>query len=512
MDARLLITFGMVAVFFAAVISILYVARIKDASFTDYAVAGRSFNGFYVAMSFLNTWWPGTTFIAFAGLSAASGVIGFYALLYGLLTVMLMYLMARRVWIWGARFNLRTQSDLLALRFNSKHIRTIATVISVISLFPWIVLGMQALGLVFRYLSFNHLSVIAAMLLGVALIGIRQIWTIQMGMRGVVLTDMFQGIIAYVVGSIVIVGLLLFYFHGLSSLNALPPAMFTLPGVGSATGPLYVFALIFTGTLGGWCWPPIFVRLYTSNGVRSLKQSAAIGLPLSFIFFTLLTLLALSGASLPAVARAPQEVWFIVNQEAGGVWLLGLAGIIVFAATMGNVDGNFQAAGAQIANDIVGNYAKLSDKALISTTKLSMALLSVASVITAVVTFNAPNLVTLAIMSYQGIIQLAVPQFLGIFWKQGNKYGAIGGLVVGFTAAVVLEKVFPTDIPAFGGLTSGVIALAINAAIYVTAAFVVPQPKAETDRVDDLFRSIGAARIAREPLGVHEGEPAPQPS
>ena len=107
------------------------------------------------------------------------------------------------------------------------------------------------------------------------------------------------------------------------------------------------------------------------------------------------------------------------------------------------------------------------------------------------------NLVALAIMSYQGIIQLAVPQFLGTFWKQGNKYGAIGGLVVGFAAAVVLEKIFPTDIAAFGGLTSGVIALAINAAIYVTAAFVVPQPKAETDRVDDLFKSIGTARVAR---------------
>jgi hypothetical protein len=57
-----------------------------------------------------------------------------------------------------------------------------------------------------------------------------------------------------------------------------------------------------------------------------------------------------------------------------------------------------------------------------------------------------------------------------------------------------------------------VIALAINAAIYVTAAFVVPQPKAETDRVDALFKSIGAARVARAPLGVPEGGPAPQPS
>jgi hypothetical protein len=53
---------------------------------------------------------------------------------------------------------------------------------------------------------------------------------------------------------------------------------------------------------------------------------------------------------------------------------------------------------------------------------------------------------------------------------------------------------------------------AMSTTIYVTAAFVVPQTKAETDRVDDLFKSIGVARVAREPLGVPEGGPAPQPS
>jgi SSS family solute:Na+ symporter len=500
---ELFVTFGMVGVFFLVIIAVLYLARLRDANFSEYAVGGRSFNGFYVAMSFLNTWWPGTTFIAFAGLTAAAGVIGFYALLYSLLTVILMYLIAKRVWVWGARNDVRTQPDLLALRFDSKLIRPVAAVINVISTFPWVVLGMQALGLVFRYLSLGHLTVVGAMLLGIGLIGVRQIWTIQMGMRGVVITDMIQGLVAYVIGALLIIGVLAFFFHGFGPLDSLQPGMYRLPGPGSAEGPLYFFSLVATGALGGWSWGSIFVRLFTSDGVRSLKHSAFVGLPISFVFFALLTLFALSGASLPAVAKAPQEVWFIVNQQAGGVWLLALAGVIVFAATMGNIDGNIQALGAIMANDIAGAYLKLSDSTLSLVAKLSMAALVVISVVTAVFTFSMPNLVSLAQMSYQGIIQLAVPQFVGIFWKKGNRYGANAGLIVGFLSAVILTAIYPNlVVPGLGGITTGFIGLLLNVLIYVVVGLLVPASAGEVSRVARLFDS------ARLPHALPEPEPA----
>ncbi len=362
---------------------------------------------------------------------------------------------------------------------------------------------MQALGLVFRYLSLGHLTVVGAMLLGIGLIGVRQIWTIQMGMRGVVITDMIQGLVAYVIGALVIIGVLVFFFHGFGPLNSLSPAMYRLPGPGSALGPLYFFSLVATGALGGWSWGSIFVRLFTSDGVKSLKHSAFVGLPLSFVFFTLLSLLALSGASLPAVAKAPQEVWFIVNQQAGGIWLLALAGVIVFAATMGNIDGNIQALGAIMANDIAGVYVKLSDHALSTVAKLSMAGLVVVSVITAVFTFNLPNLVSLAQMSYQGIIQLAVPQFVGIFWKGGNRYGANAGLIVGFLSAVILTYIYPDlVVPGLGGITTGVIGLVLNLLIYVVVGLLVPATSGEVSRVTRLFQS------ARLPQTVVVPDPA----
>src|SRR5215217_6006178 len=85
MTDDLLLTFGVLAVFFAIIVAILYRTFHADKTFTGYAVGGRSFSGFYIAMSYTNSWWPGTTFIAYFGLTVASGVIGWYALLYSLL-------------------------------------------------------------------------------------------------------------------------------------------------------------------------------------------------------------------------------------------------------------------------------------------------------------------------------------------------------------------------------------------------------------------------------------------
>src|SRR5262245_21142608 len=82
--------------------------------------------------------------------------------------------------------------------------------------------------------------------------------------------------------------------HGL---DEVPPAMWTLPGIGSQAGPLFLFSLVLTGAIGGWSWPAIFVRLFTANGVRSLKNSAALGVPMSFVFYSLLMIFAIMASA-----------------------------------------------------------------------------------------------------------------------------------------------------------------------------------------------------------------------
>ncbi|MDH6264293.1 sodium:solute symporter family protein [Bradyrhizobium sp. BR13661] len=491
----MIVTFGMVACFCMIVILILQRSFVADKSFTDYAVGGRSFGGVYQAMSFLNTWYPGATFIALAGLSASAGVLGLYCLAYSLLTVVLMYLIARRVWIWGSMFDLRTQPDLFALRYGSTHARTIAAIIGVVSVFPWLVLGFQSLGVAFRALSLGALSFSAAVVVGVVLMVIRQFWTIRMGMRGIVISDMFQGIVAYVVGGVLLLAMIawLATTHG-AGLDKLPERMFEIPGLGSPTGPLYYLALVFTGAIGGWCWSSVFVRLYTANGVRSLKQSAAIGVPLSYVFYLTLTIFAFYASVLPEVQKSPDQVFFIVSEQAGGVWAIGLAGTVVLAASMGSIDGIIQAAGAQIASDIIGSYRELRHNEMLWIAKVSM--FGVTLLAAFLACFELPRLFQLAVLAYQGVVQLAVPQFMGIFWKRGNKHGAIAGMVVGFAVAGGLEWVYPNFVPWAYGLTSGVIALAANLLIYVAAAYLMPMSAAEREKVEEIFAAADGRTIA----------------
>ena len=480
----LLVTLGLPLLFFVLVVAILQRASRRDADFTEFAVAGRSFGGLYQAMAFLNTWFPGTVFISSFGLIASKGVFGFFLLPYSLLAPLLMFLMADRVWPWAARHNLRTQPDLLALRFNSRALRPIAAVVGVVSLFPWMVLGMQSMGVVFSQLSLGHLGFTAAVVIGVVLMAVRQIWTVRMGMRGVVISDLLQGFVAYGLGSVIIIGLTAWLLWSGATFAQVDPARLSLPGTGTPV-PLAFFSLVLSGLLGGLCWPDLFVRLYTASGVEALKTSSAIGVPVALVFAGGLCVLALLASQLVDVASAPEVGWFALGHHFGGAALLGLCGTCVFAASMGNIDATVQSCGAQIAGDIFAARSPMSERALIVTAQIGMAAITIAAAVVACLPL--PQLFTLAVLAYQGIIQLSVPLYLGIFTRLGNRHGAIGGMLAGIVTVAVLELAYPQGIPWAYGLTSGIIGLGVNLCVFVAAHVLMPPAREETARIARLF-------------------------
>ncbi|MGJ6125261.1 sodium:solute symporter family protein [Mycolicibacterium sp. Y3] len=494
---NILIGYGGVIAFLGILFVVL--ERTKGStSFSEYATAGRSFGPVFSAMAFVNTWLPGTIFIAFAGYAASAGAIGFYFVSYSILAVVLMFLLAKPVHRWGKQFDLRTQADLLGLRYGSTTVRVVAAVIGVIASFPWIVLGMQSLTLVFSYLSFGAVPAAAATLIGIAVLMLRQWWTVRLGARGLVTGDLVQGILAYLVGTALIVGLLTWLVTNGHGFAEVPPAFFTLPGPGSDDGPLYLFALIATGTLGGWCWPDIFVRLFASNSTRTIKRAAVLASPLLLIFGSSLCLLAMAASTLPGVSDARDEVWFLAA-AVGGPVILTLAGLCVLAATMGNVGANLQALGAQVANDIVGvtRGARVEDA---RTGKIAVGILTLVAGAVAAATTDAlsSGMVVLAQISYQGIVQLAPTVLLGIFWRRGNAVAACSAMVLGFATACALQLMYPIAIPPLGGLTSGIAALAVNFAVYVGVSYLLPSSPDEKLRVDRLFDSLHAPEMVQE--------------
>lgn len=480
---------GMLGVFFLGIIVVLYLTLKKSKSFDEYAVGGRSFGPWFVAMSYVNSWWPGTVFISFAGLSVASGVFGFYGLAYSTLGLAAMYFIASRAWRWGKHYNLVTQPDLLRLRYGSKAVGVVTSIIGVIAILPWVILGMQALATVFSIASGGTWALPVCLLVGLATVLIRQIWTVRMGMRGLVYTDMYQGIVAYVIAAIVCVLLLVTPNSpaNWSYLSEIPNQLLFLPGDGDSYGPLYMFSSVFTGVVGALCWPMSFVRIYTANNVKSVKKSTNYAMLIAGGFYALLTIVMLSAAHITGVAANPQAGWTTLLENYGGVWLLGLGLTMIFAGSIGHIDGSVQAAGTQIANDIVGSKIELSDVQKTIVSKGSMVLFIALAAVLAYFTNGMDRLQLLAQISYQAVVQISVPLFLGIFFKFGNKNGALAGMIVGFVVAATLTIAFPDDIPALGSITGGVVALFVNLIVYVAVSLLTTTPDAERTRVDELF-------------------------
>lgn len=517
----MILMMAMLIVFYGIVVGILYsTQRSSKPDFNEYAVGGRSYGPWYIAMSYINSWWPGSTYIAFFGLAAGMGVFGFYALAYATLGVSFMYFMATRAWRWGAKYSLRTQPDLMGRRFNSVWVRRVASIIGVICVFPWIILGMQALGLLFDYAGNGHWGYTTSLIMGLAAIVVRQIWTVRMGMRGLIMTDVFQGAVAY--GGAAIICVLMLTGIGnspvsFSDLGQVSQEYLRIPGDGGDYGPWYIFSLVLTGVVGSLCWPMSFQRIYTASSVRSVKSGTVITVFISGIFYTLLMLVGIAAAGKAGIVDAPQDGWFTLLNDYGGTWMLGLAVVIVFAASMGHIDGSVQVSGLQIANDLFGATKRFSDMQLTVISKVCMIIAMVAAAVLAFATKDMDRMQLLAQISYQGVVQLAVPLFLGIFWKGGNKYGALSGMIVGFAVAGVLTWIYPDDIPALGSLTGGIVGLAVNLVLFFVVSAVTGRSDEEKARVEEFFLVARGVKVPQPlPMGAEPvataAEPAPEPT
>jgi SSS family solute:Na+ symporter len=167
--------------------------------------------------------------------------------------------------------------------------------------------------------------------------------------------------------------------------------------------------------------------------------------------------------------------------------VVALAGVIVLAATMGNVDALIQAASAQLTNDFARQTPGADGTSETRLAKIGTVVITAAAAVCALIWLQAPALYVLAIVSYQGIVQLAPTLYFGLFWRRGNATAATASMLGGFATAAVLQVLYPTSVPWLGGATSGVAGLIVNVGLYVACAYLLPASDEERKRVDALF-------------------------
>ena len=344
----------------------------------DYATANHSIGVLGITFGFLATWYVGAGYTVFSGFAVSFGMIGMYVIPYGIITLLVMYLVAERTFIWGKQYQLRTQSELLGLRYQSDFIRILTGFAGVALSVPWLLMEWYTIGYVFNYATDGFISPLLGMIIGIFVV---VFYVALGGMRSVVTANIVQGVYMMIAGSAVLIYVLYTELGGLTAamdrLFYETPQAMIFPGPGWDISPNYWTAIIVTSGLGGFMWPWVYNKLFAADSIRTIKQSVLFAPVLGILSFALLFLLAMSLHPLPFAQQNPEQALFWIHSEAG-VWPLAFFAVLVMAASLGTVSGILNAMSTAISGDIAQVInRKISEQTALKIARWSVVVMSV---------------------------------------------------------------------------------------------------------------------------------------
>ena len=500
---------GMLLVFLA----IGFVFRVADTE--NMWVAGRSIGNLENGMAIGANWMSAASYLGMAALIATAGIYGL-AFVVGWTTgyfILLIFLAAQL-----RRFGKYTAPDFVGDRFNSDTARAIGAVTTFLIGFVYAIgqaRGMALVGLyIFGDLGFLGLSGYQAMV--IIMMSITVGYLTLSGMLGATKNMAVQYVILIVafVAGLYAVGIAngystvlpqIEYGMLISSLSA----EFSEPFV-NASYYLWI-ATAFSLIVGTCGLPHVLVRFYTVENERTARWSTVWGLGFICILYFSAPAFAAFGTDLyaqnigavygdPGMTSSAADVIVVLAAQLSNLpqWFVGLVAAGGIAAAIATTAGLFIAGSSAISHDIyttiINPDATQRQQVLVG--RLSIVALGVLTTLAAL----DPAAPIAALVSYAFSLAGAVlfPMFfLGMWWENTNREGALAGMTTGLTIWFIpmINEVVPayvgglegpinaalaTWVPAIG---SALISVPIVFAVTIVVSMVTDDPPIETKRI-----------------------------
>jgi len=416
-------------------------------------VAGRSIGNVENGMAIGANWMSAASYLGMASLIALSGVYGL-AYVVGWTTgyfILLIFLAAQM-----RRFGKYTDPDFVGDRFNSDAARALAAVTTFLIGFVYALGQARGMGLVGMYILGDITNVVplAGLSAYQAMMVLFMVVTIGYlalsGMLGATKNMVLQFVILI---SAFLIGLLVTgWSAGFSTV--LPQieygmliselsAEFSAPFAG---GSYYLwiatcFSLVF-GTCG---LPHVLVRFYTVQNERVARWSCTWGLFFICLLYLSAPAFAAFGTALygreigavygdPGMSSAAGDVIVVLASQLAGLptWLVGLVAAGGIAAAVATVAGLFIAASSAISHDI---YANIINEDATQRQQVLVGRLSIIAIGLLTIVFALdPQQPIAALVGFAfslAAIVLFPMFFLGLWWENANRQGALAGMVSG---------------------------------------------------------------------------------
>ncbi|MCR1834894.1 sodium/pantothenate symporter [Oceanobacillus caeni] len=424
----------------------LFASRQKESSesfLQDYYLGGRSLGGFVLAMTMMATYGSASSFIGGPGVAYNEGLgwvlLSVTQIATGYFTLMIL---GKRFAIVARQYKAITIVDFLKERYQSKWVVLLSAFSIVIFLFS--TMAAQWIGGGRLIESLTGLPYTSALFIFVITV---LVYVTFGGFRAVTLTDAIQGMIMLIGTLILLIGVVLAgggVSNIIQDLRMENPNLITPYGADGTLTPSYISSYWILVGIGVVALPQIAVRAMSYKDTKSLHRALIIGtIVVGFIMLNMHLVGVFARSVMPGI-EIGDTVMPLIALEVLPPWLAGIVLAAPLAAIMSTVDSLLLLVSSTIVKDVYINYIK-PEASRKTIQRLSMGVTGILGIIVFLMAIDPPDLIIWMNLFAIGGLEVTFmwPIIMGLYWKKGNKYGAIASMVVGAVSYVLFESFYP---------------------------------------------------------------------
>ncbi|MDW0116340.1 sodium/pantothenate symporter [Sporosarcina thermotolerans] len=430
-------------IFLVAIFAIGFIASKQMSSsggfLQEYFLGGRELGGFVLAMTMVATYGSASSFLGGPG---TAYTVGFGWILLAMTQVVTGYfvllILGKKFAILGRKYNAVTMIDFLKARYNSPAVAILSAIAIIIFLFSAMTAQWVGGGRLIESLTgleyTTALFIFAISVLVYVTIG---------GFRAVALTDAVQGAIMVVGTLILLIGVIIAgggvpaIMQDLLNEN---PRLVTPFGADGTLTAAYVssfWILVGVGVVG---LPQMAVRAMSYKSSKAMHRALVIGtIVTGFIMLNMHLIGVFARPILPGI-DVGDKVIPLIALEVLPAWLAGIVLAAPMAAIMSTVDSLLLLVSSAIVKDVYLNFIKpeATEKRV---KQISIGVTGILGIIVFLLAIQPPDLlIFLNLFAFGGLEAAFIwPVVLGLYWKYGNKYGALLSMITGIVSYIAIH-------------------------------------------------------------------------
>ncbi|ARS90355.1 sodium:solute symporter family protein [Natrarchaeobaculum aegyptiacum] len=454
--------------------------RVAERTAEDFYLASRTFGTVVLLFTTFATLLSAFTFFAGPNMAYQHGPewILVMGLMDGIIFAILWYVIGYKQWLLGRQRDYVTLGEMLGDRFGSRGLRGLVAGVSLVWLFPYVMLQQVGAGTALEALTEGAVPYA----LGAGLITAFMIlYVVVAGMRGIAWTDTLQGAFMLVTTWVALLWILAIVDGPTAATAALEAEAAGHLALGSDFyTPQWMLSTAIVIGFGVAMFPQVNQRFFAAGSRTVFKRSFALWPILCVLLFVPSFLLGAWARGLDVTVPEGGNVLPAMLAEFSPAWFAALVIAGAMAAMMSSSDSMLLSGSSYFTRDLYRPYvnADLTERREDLLARVGVVVFATGAFLASL--WNPATLFELGDAAFSGFAQLALPVIAALYWRGTTRAGITAGILA--SQVFYLSSLFVAVVPAtYAGWSAGLVGMGVGLLVTVGVSLVTA-PAAEERR------------------------------